>query len=250
MDENRPAEDHCHAQLRATMVWNLSAALSIWYQGPRPKLTQEQAEESVRLARVHLWCYAKLAEKALASKRLLYKVRPKHHYWEHMLDEVERLHANPMAQSNFIDEDNMKVLKNVSLACHARTVKTTWARRYVLKKAMCWLRLANRTPAEKNGSVWFSQSAPSTFVIRMSKLVLKATKFMFQFSGTRTHEFLWGLGIYIFILFAIGLLKMFVHTHMFKPFTRQSLGIFCFVIFIGTRQCMGVATLDFHASRP
>ena len=24
--------------------------------------------------------------------------------------------------------------------------------------------------------------------------------------------------IYIFILFAIGLLKMFVHTHMFKPF--------------------------------
>ena len=143
MPEERSAEDLCHAQLRATMAWCLSGALSLWYQGPRPTLTQEQAERSAWLGRRHLRCYAKLALGALESKRLLYKLRPKHHYMEHLLDEVERLHRNPMAQSNFIDEDNMKILKLVSLACHPRTVKTTWARRYILKKAMCWLRLAN-----------------------------------------------------------------------------------------------------------
>ena len=139
---DRPIVDLQHAQLRATMVWNLSAALSIWYRGSRPTLTQEQAEQSAEFGRNHLRTYALLALKAAESERLLYKLRPKHHYMEHLLDEVERLHRNPMAQSNFLDEDNMKVLKGVSLACHPRTVKTTWARRYILKKTTLWFKIA------------------------------------------------------------------------------------------------------------
>lgn len=125
------------------MVWNLSEALSIWYRGPRPTLTREQAERSAECGRKHLRCYAKLAAEALDAERFLYKLRPKHHYMEHLLDEVKRLHRNPMSQSNFCDEDNMKILKGVSAACHPKTVLRTWARRYVLKKTIFWHRLAN-----------------------------------------------------------------------------------------------------------
>lgn len=144
MQDDRSAADICHAQLRATMVWCLSAALSIWYRGPRPMLSQQQAEYSAWLGRAHLRCYAKLAVEALNSNRLLYKLRPKHHYFEHLLDETFRLHRNPIHQANFVDEDLMKMLKNVSISCHPRTAKLTWGRRYVLKKAMTWLKLSRR----------------------------------------------------------------------------------------------------------
>lgn len=144
MSSERPTEDLCHAQLRGAMVWSLSAALSLWYRGKRPTLTRQQAEESAKHGRMFLRCYSKLSEKALQSGRLLYKVRPKCHYFDHLLDEVERLHRNPMSLSNFVDEDNMKVLKGVSAACHPRTVLVSWPKRYLLKKAMTWLKLKQR----------------------------------------------------------------------------------------------------------
>ena len=93
------------------------------------------------LGRSHLVCYAALAAGALAQHQLLYKVRPKCHYFEHALDECALWGNNPLSQSSFLDEDNMKSLRNLAVKCHPRTVKVTWARRYILKKVLLWHKL-------------------------------------------------------------------------------------------------------------
>ena len=123
------------------MCWCLSACLSIWSKGKKPKLSQQEKEKSVWLGRSHLVCYAALAAGALAQHQLLYKVRPKCHYFEHALDECALWGNNPLSQSSFLDEDNMKSLRNLAVKCHPRTVKVTWARRYILKKVLLWHKL-------------------------------------------------------------------------------------------------------------
>ncbi|CAK9025019.1 unnamed protein product [Durusdinium trenchii] len=138
---DRPASDIYHSQLRASMCWCLSACLSIWSKGKKPKLSQQEKEKSVWLGRSHLVCYAALAAGALAQHQLLYKVRPKCHYFEHALDECALWGNNPLSQSSFLDEDNMKSLRNLAVKCHPRTVKVTWARRYILKKVLLWHKL-------------------------------------------------------------------------------------------------------------
>lgn len=85
-------------------------------------------------------CYTELARDALQKKQLLWKIRPKHHYWVHLLDYMSKSAINPMATSNFLDEDMMKAMRGVSKACHPKTVKVAWARRYLLKKILSWSR--------------------------------------------------------------------------------------------------------------
>ena len=134
-------EELVHAQVRASMCWALSTAVSIWSRGSRPYLTPEEADRSTELGRIYIKLYSWLASEALARGQLLWKLRPKYHYMQHMLDEVERTHANPMSQSNFLDEDHMKRLRGATVYCHPGTVKLTWARRYVLKRVLTWRRL-------------------------------------------------------------------------------------------------------------
>lgn len=134
-------EDLHHARLRAVMCFSMSCSLSIWYKGSNPKLTDSETKQSVEMGRLHLLCYGALASEALAKGQLLYKVRPKHHYFVHLLDEVNLWKSNPLGQSNFIDEDNMKHLRGLSLGCHPTTVRRAWGKRYVLKQVLLWRRL-------------------------------------------------------------------------------------------------------------
>ena len=90
------------------------------------------------LGRWFLDGYMHLAAKAFEGRLLLYKLRPKHHYLVHLLDHAVETGMNPMHLSNFLDEDNMKMMRGVAKACHAKTVKHAWARRYILKKVLNW----------------------------------------------------------------------------------------------------------------
>ena len=130
-------------QIRNCMLWSLSACLSIWYQGGRPFLTAAETAESVELGRLHLICYQMLASIALQQGRLLYHLRPKFHYMDHLLQHTESTRQNPVQYGNWIDEDQMKSMRQVAMACHASTMLTGWSKRYVLKKTLLWDRLAN-----------------------------------------------------------------------------------------------------------
>ena len=60
---------------------------------------------------------------------------------------------NPMSTSNFLDEDMMKAMRGVAKACHPKTVKHAWARRYLLKKVIAWSQGGGKTK-----KAWQSQS--------------------------------------------------------------------------------------------
>ena len=92
--------------------------------------------------------YATLSSAALRDCVLLYKLRPKHHYFEHCLDECSLTAHNPLQQSCFVDEDAMKHLRGVAMSCHPSTVRVTWGRRFLLKQILLRRRLklaVNRT---------------------------------------------------------------------------------------------------------
>lgn len=80
----------------------------------------------------------------MAAGKMLYKLRPKMHYMEHLLDEVEQWGGNPLQLANFTDEDHMKSLRSLALGCRPKKVKTSWAWRYVLKRVLRWRRLSQR----------------------------------------------------------------------------------------------------------
>ncbi|CAJ1441805.1 unnamed protein product [Effrenium voratum] len=107
----------------------------------RPHLSDAEAAESSWLGCLHLVCYQALASRALERGDFLWRVRPKHHYIAHLLDETRRWKINPMAASTFLDEDHMKQLRGVSSACHPRTMLKVWARRYILKRTLLWQRM-------------------------------------------------------------------------------------------------------------
>lgn len=138
-----------HAQLRASMCFSLSACLSIWTKGCRPSLSDQERSVSVAMGRLFLEMYAALSLEAQIDQKLLFKVRPKHHYMRHLLDQTEISGRNPLALSNFTDEDHMKHLRGISLGCHPLTVTTTWARRYILKQTLLWQRLQQTPKAVK-----------------------------------------------------------------------------------------------------
>ena len=61
-----------------------------------------------------------------------------------MYDHMMLTAINPQAASNFLDEDHMKVMRSVGKACHPATAKTKWANRYIVKKAITWMRMQNK----------------------------------------------------------------------------------------------------------
>ena len=141
MPHDSPGSHIFESQLRAVMCFSLSAALSIWSKGERPHLSHAEAAESSWLGCLHLVRYQALASRALTRGEFLWRVRPKHHYIAHLLDETRRWKLNPMAASTFLDEDHMKQLRGVSSACHPKTMLKAWARRYILKRSLLWQRM-------------------------------------------------------------------------------------------------------------
>ena len=143
MDEEESGETIYHARLVAVLCFSLSSVISIWSQGQRPHLTESQRNQSFFLGNLFCSCYSALARNAFDRKLPLYRIRPKHHYWVHLLDYMHVSSVNPMATSNFLDEDLMKAMRGVAKACHPKTVKVSWSKRYILKRVISWGKSSN-----------------------------------------------------------------------------------------------------------
>ena len=83
------AQKKKHAQVRAVCCWSLDVALSIFNLIARVKMATQAVCETTWLCRLHAVCYQWLACECLAQRRLLYKIRPKTHYFLHMIDHQE-----------------------------------------------------------------------------------------------------------------------------------------------------------------
>lgn len=131
-----------HAKARAVCFWALDVALSIWNKSTLCVLSVEETVVSVWLCKLHSTAYQWLSVKCMRDRRLLYKVRPKTHYFCHITDWVAQSHFNPQTLSNFCDEDFMGKTRNIAAACHGSTYMTNWARRYALKRGLAWTKRA------------------------------------------------------------------------------------------------------------
>jgi hypothetical protein len=74
----------------------------------------------------------------LAQRRLLYKIRPKTHYFLHMIDHHELTKLCLMFLSTFGDEDYMGKIRRICQGCHGMNYMLSWARKYILKRALQW----------------------------------------------------------------------------------------------------------------
>ena len=127
-----------HAQVRSVCCWSLDVALSSWNLNARVVMTTDSVRETTWLCRLHSATYQWLAVQCLQQRCLLYKIRPKTHYFVHMIDHHEETKLCLMFLSTFGDEDYMGKIRRICHGCHGSTYMLAWARRYILKRALQW----------------------------------------------------------------------------------------------------------------
>lgn len=127
-----------HAKMRSVSCWALDTALSCFNINEDVVMPDSTVQQTVWLLRLHSASYEWLAGSCFLEERLLYKVRPKTHYFVHMVDHYERTKICLMHLATFGDEDFMGKIRSICQACHGGTYMVTWARRYALKRALQW----------------------------------------------------------------------------------------------------------------
>ena len=142
------SERAVHAESRACMIWALARMLRIWDEGGVFLAPEAQAESVVRDYQF-LQAYALLASTALDEGKALFKLRPKHHYFCHLLDFVRQTALNPRHTSCFPDEDLMGRIAKLGKACARKSVFRRTMQRYLLLRCSRWRkeRMAAASPA-------------------------------------------------------------------------------------------------------
>ena len=83
--------------------------------------------------RLHLLSYQCLASMAASAQVRLFKIRPKHHSFDEILQNLYTCSLNPMRISCFTDEDFLGKIKKIATHCHGTTVLLQTVRRYLLQ---------------------------------------------------------------------------------------------------------------------
>ena len=98
-----------------------------------------QAKAEVLYAgKAYLYAYQKLACISLDRGEFEWKIRPKHHYFCHLLEQVESSSANPRFTQCFIDEDFVGRMAKLAKACKPQTASLRVLQRWLLMVASRW----------------------------------------------------------------------------------------------------------------
>ena len=119
-----------HGRVRTVCCWTLDTTLSIFNQNKCVKMKPWLVQQTTWLCRLHSATYQWLSARCILDKRLLYKIRPKTHYFTHMIDHHQETRLCLLHLSTFGDEDFMGKVRNICQACHGPTFMHSWAKRY------------------------------------------------------------------------------------------------------------------------
>ena len=127
-----------HLQLIKMTVHSLAKAIrTADLSGIR--FTQEEAEQFHKLGYAFLRGYYKLYVGCQARGVNRYFLRPKHHYFCHILDDALRTRFNPARTGNCTaDESYLGVLKKIGSKCHRKTISKRILQRIVVRWALRW----------------------------------------------------------------------------------------------------------------
>ena len=131
-------EQRTNAKVRAVCCWTLDTAISLFNTNKKLKMKPWVVQQTTWLCRLHSATYQWLSARCLSQRRLLYKIRPKTHYFTHMIDHHQETGLCLLHLSTFGDEDFMGKVRQICQACHGSTYMQSWAKRYLLKRAAQW----------------------------------------------------------------------------------------------------------------
>ncbi len=120
-----------HGRLRANAAWNMNEFLSILEASPL-LMSSEQCEQAHRAAYMYLLSWQQLAYNAAQSGKFLYKIRPKHHYLCHIVDEMLKTKVNPLRESCLPNEAYLGKVKRLTRQCHGGNAMLRFLQRYLL----------------------------------------------------------------------------------------------------------------------
>ena len=92
------------------------------------------------LVQLHLRTWQRLALKFEALGIALCKIRPKHHYLQHIGLYVAATRVNVRIHQNFNSESYMGKMKKIAVKCHSASMMLRVQQRYVLYLALSWER--------------------------------------------------------------------------------------------------------------
>ena len=95
-------------------------------------LTQQERDTVVIAGTFFLKSYITLANSALEAHELLWKVRPKLHYLQHLVEGVARFSRNPFVGATFMDEDWIRVALTMKRKMSFRTSSCNVLRRFLV----------------------------------------------------------------------------------------------------------------------
>ena len=102
-------------------------------------LTDRQKSNCLHYGRVHLQMYKALALRAVETGAKRWKVRPKMHYLDHTMREVQS-GLNPRFFQCFLDEDYIGKIIRIASRCHRSKISINVLRRYMVLLEQRWSR--------------------------------------------------------------------------------------------------------------
>ena len=125
------------ARRRAMMTWGLLDFVTTCDRGGL-FLTTDEVHQAQHAGSIFLKEYQGLARDAYCAQLCLYKLRPKFHYFAHLLIWIGNSRENPRRHDLMIAEDFMGKLRNLGRRCHPRTISCTLLHRYCIFLARRW----------------------------------------------------------------------------------------------------------------
>ena len=126
-----------HSHLRAACAYGL-ADFHYTLDQHGDVLSHAAAKRAVQSAYVFINAYQQLAADALSARKCLWKLRPKAHYFVHMVDKIQASRRNPRSFQCYGDEDLMGCFTKISSATHGRTVMLRSLQRYLMLVGQRW----------------------------------------------------------------------------------------------------------------
>jgi hypothetical protein len=133
----RYQSDTTHDKVRAVCAYAYAQLLHIWDLADRWLDAQEVAD-SLFYGRVFLQSYGFLGAEATRLGTVIWKIRPKHHFIDEMLERIRETHMNPRHQHCFMEEDFAGKLSRLARKCHRLTVCVRSIERYLLFITIRW----------------------------------------------------------------------------------------------------------------
>jgi hypothetical protein len=126
-----------HAKIRASCIWALAQFVHVTDRAG-VLLSDAEAQEAHKCVSLHLRLWQDMAVRSKERNVKNFKIRPKHHYLQHLSDACLRNKVSPRIWACWADEGYLNVVKNVATKCHAKTAVLRQVQRFLLHCTAKW----------------------------------------------------------------------------------------------------------------